>query len=517
MAPMGQLPRVAPLVTPLLLWLALPGGGDLWPALFVALVPMLWGAQAITAKRALALGFACGLLFHALQLYWLVNVLTQFGGLPLVLAVPALFLLVAYMAAYFAAKVAAASLLLRCGSPLLGLLAIPAVWVGLDWLRSLAFSGFPWMDLGYGLAGVPELIQSAELFGHGVLTYLVVLVNTCFALSLRAAVGCRLAVAPLIVTLAVTAPLVLYSFLQFAQQERELALLDGRKLRVGIVQGNIDQSLKWSADMQRQTVETYLEATAELSAQQAELVVWPETALPLYPTNYEGMGEVFARIGGAGVAVLTGSPWYEIVDIELRQIRYYNSAQLLLPDGTFGPSYYKSHLVPFGEYVPLKRFLPFISPLVEAVGDFSAGTVETPLDFKDARVGVLICFESIFPAIARHWVEEGANVLVNLTNDAWYGKSSAPYHSMAMTVFRAVETRRWLIRAANTGISGFVDPAGRLVQPSEIFTDWAGTAEIQLLEGKTHFVRWGYLFAPLCALLGLAALFSTWKTSQNRP
>jgi len=147
--------------------------------------------------------------------------------------------------------------------------------------------------------------------------------------------------------------------------------------------------------------------------------------------------------------------------------------------------------------------MPFISPLVEAVGDFTPGVIEQPLIAGDIRAGILICYESIFPDISRAWVMSGANVLVNLTNDAWYGKSSAPYQSWAMTVFRAVESRRSVVRSANTGISGVIDPLGRILNESELFVPWAQAVSVPLNMEKTLFVRGGYWFARGCAVAGI--------------
>ena len=209
-------------------------------------------------------------------------------------------------------------------------------------------------------------------------------------------------------------------------------------------------------------------------------------------------------------ALLTGAPWYEIVDKKSRRVKFFNSALLLQPDGYYGGKYYKTHLVPFGEYIPLKRFLPFLAPLVEAVGDFSPGKIEQPLVWQSARAGILICFESVFPEMSRKWVLSGANVLVNLTNDAWYGKSSAPHHSLAMSVFRAVETRRSLVRSANTGISAFVNPVGIITERSELFEPWAAAAEVYLTEEVTVWVRFGYLFGPICLAVGLVAGLAGW-------
>jgi apolipoprotein N-acyltransferase len=225
--------------------------------------------------------------------------------------------------------------------------------------------------------------------------------------------------------------------------------------------------------------------------------------LPFYPVTGEQTAPLRKLVGAHNLALLTGAPWYEILDQKSKNVRFFNSALLLKPDGQFHDKYYKAHLVPFGEYVPLKEFLPFLAPLVESVGDFSAGTIEKPLAWKEVKAGILICFESVFPEISRQWVKAGANVLINLTNDAWYGKSSAPYHSLAMAVFRAVETRRSLIRSANTGISAFVTPAGTIDLQSEIFVPWAAARTVTLMTGETFWVRYGYLFAPVGLVIAL--------------
>jgi apolipoprotein N-acyltransferase len=163
-------------------------------------------------------------------------------------------------------------------------------------------------------------------------------------------------------------------------------------------------------------------------------------------------------------------------------------------------------LVPFGEYVPFADYLTFIQPLVENVGDFAAGRRQPPLSFGNFKLGVLICYESIFPDISRQWVEDGANLLVNISNDAWYGRSSAPHHSLAMAVLRAVENRRSLVRAANTGVSAVIDPLGRIV--AELPLGEAGFLDVALPQkrAKTVYARsgdWPVFGAILLALFGL--------------
>ncbi len=497
-------PQVIALLTPLLLWCAYPGGGEFWPLLTIALVPLMVALTFMNARQALWTGLVAGTLQYLLLLYWIVVVLGRYGGLPIFIAVPALVLLAFYMAIYLAVFTLLGRLLFTAANPCVVLFSVPALWVGLDWLRGQLFTGFPWMDIGYALGSVPQLIQSADIFGHGGLSFLVVMINACLALIVCGKKEWRkilpLAI-PTCVLLCITG---YYSNTRWQDVEENLNVAKNDSIVIGIVQGNIDQSIKWSPNNQQQTLSVYLQNSQSLfKEKRPDLIVWPETALPFYPQTYPDFGLLQGFVAQFDSAVLTGAPWYEIVDRKTKDIRYYNSAQLLEPQGNFGSYYYKSHLVPFGEYVPLKKLLPFLAPLVEAVGDFSPGEIGEPLEWRGARIGVLICFEAIFPDIARAWIESGANVLVNLTNDAWYGKSSAPHHSMVMSVFRAVENRRSVVRSANTGISGFIDPLGRVEEPSEIFTTWAQAENVPLMNGKTIFVRWGYMFPPGCLVMAL--------------
>jgi len=493
-------PLLLSLVSAVLLWGGYAGGGELWLLLPVALVPFLFSLTRMSSRGAVVAGLAVGTLHYLLQLYWIVIVLGRYG---------ALLLLAGYMAVYIAGFAPLARFLLLHCSPLVALLAIPALWVGSDWLRGWLFTGFPWMDIGYALGYVPQFIQLADLFGHGAVSYLLVLLNTLVTLVLISHHRPKTLVPAVLATALLLSAAALYSGWRWQAVTAEMAGNATQRMVVGIVQGNIDQSVKWSPANQQHTVTTYLDYSRALFAEQKpEMVVWPETALPFYPQTYPDVGALDELVGRFDTALLTGAPWFEVIDRAKKDIRYYNSAQLLEPDGRFSASYYKSHLVPFGEYVPLRRLLPFLAPLVEAVGDFTPGHVEQPLSWHDARIGVLICFESIFPDLGRKWSQRGANLLVNLTNDAWYGKSSAPYHSMAMTVFRAVETRRSVVRSANTGISGFVDPLGQLHNPSPLFATWSAARPVALMDGQTCFVRWGYLFPLFCLIAGLLTVMA---------
>lgn len=490
--------------TVLLLWLALPGGGGFWPLLAVACVPLFTCLFRGTRRQALTYGLLAGVGHFLLQLYWIVFVLGHYGGLPLFLSVPALLLLVLYMAAYVMGFSFLANLFVRRFSAGLSLWLLPCAWVGMDWLRSFLFSGFPWMDLGYGLAGVPVLLQSADIWGHYGLTFLVVLVNTLFAFLLLNIGGKRVAMRLVVPVSLLLVLVAVYSAGRWQQLNSRGS--EGESMTVAVIQGNVDQSQKWLPARQQETVRNYLEQSRRsmLGTPRPELLIWPETALPFYPVAHPLLEPVQGFVSREQVMLLTGAPWYERDGDGQGEVAFFNSSLLFDSKGEIVARTSKTHLVPFGEYVPLRRFLPFIEPLVEAVGDFSPGRIHEPPACQKAKIGVLVCFESIFPDISRKWVDAGATLLVNMTNDAWYGRSSAPYQTLAMTRLRAVETRRAVVRSANTGFSAFIDPLGRLQQLSPLFVPWGAADRVQIMEGRTLFVRGGYFFGSACFVMMIA-------------
>ena len=500
------------LATAGLLALAMPGRIGWWPLLFVALVPLLSVALTARPGRSALAGFVCGLVTHLALLYWILIVLGRYGGLPLFLSLPGLLLLAAYMALYPAVFCALLSLLAgrswhRERPVAARVWLAPVLWGGLDWLRSVLFTGFPWMDLGYGLYAQPQLIQSADLGGHHLVTFAVVLCNSLLVGIIdRQRRDVRWNVRRERGLLLLACATLVFLFGYSAVRYRIAIQYGPRALQaqVAVVQGNVDQAVKWSPAFKTATIDTYLRLSEKAIADtDVELVVWPETALPFYPQQDQLTGRLTAFTAAANTWLLTGAPLFTLTPQtdggEL--VRHYNGAILLGPDGRLAASHAKQHLVPFGEYVPLRPYLPFLEPLVVSVGDFTAGTSNEPLALGPMRLGLLICYESIFPDIARQSVSREANLLVNLTNDAWYGRSSAPHQSLAMAVFRAVENKRSLVRAANTGISGFVDPVGRIVGRTGLFVETALVSRVPLLDGQTVFNRQGHLFGPACAAL----------------
>jgi apolipoprotein N-acyltransferase len=498
--------------TGLLLFLASPGLTGFAPLAWLALVPLLvtLAGSGMTNGKAARLGLTAGMVYYPLLIYWIVFVLDKYGNLPLWAAIPLLILLALYMSLYLAAFAVLAGQL--HGKACLVWLA-PVAWVGLDWLRGWFLTGFPWQDLGYSQYQFPLLIQVADLFGHHGVTFLIVMTNCLLFLTFRhypeklfrpSRPGAAVLTALLLLGLAGG-----YSLLRYRQVEQEMR--GAEHLKVAVVQGNIDQGDKWLPHLQETTLKKYLDLTnLELAAHAPQLLVWPETAMPFYLHDSPELIGLETLTARAKTNILTGAPHLEREPGSAT--KYYNSAFLINDQGVVAGRYDKEHLVPFGEYVPLKKILFFLGPLVQAVADFSPGTTLRPIPCQNSSLGVLICFESIFPDLARRQTAAGAGLLVILTNDAWYGRTSAPWQHMGMAVFRAVENRRSLARSANTGVSGFVDPLGRMLQLSPLFEQYSSSQNLPLLQSDTFFTASGGHWAGLVCLLltillGLALKF----------
>lgn len=471
---------VAALASGILLALAFPRPSLAFLA-WIALVPLV----ATMESRPFRSGFVAGLGFFGLVLYWLNIVMTTYGRLHPALSVVAYILLACYLSLFFGTATWAASRLKeKLSLPVA--LTLPVLWVALEFLRSFLLSGFPWALLGYSQGHQLALIQSADLFGVYGLSFLIVLVNAALAGALH---GLRRRDVKTLPRTALAAAAVLF----FANLGYGLWRLgddlDGREkqLRVGLVQGNIDQSIKWDPAFQGTTIERYRDLSLKVG-HGADLVIWPESATPFYLQDGGPLAEIVLdvpRLTGAGL--LVGSPAYEIVN---RRPQYLNSAFLLASDGRMLGRSDKVHLVPFGEYVPFGRFLPFIDKMVTGIGDFSPGTV-TPLPMNGSELGVLVCFEGIFPELARDYVRKGSDLLVNITNDAWFGRSSAPWQHLGMTRFRAVENRVWVARAANTGVTAFIAPSGRITAQTGLFEAEALAGSVGLGARPSLYTRIG--------------------------
>jgi apolipoprotein N-acyltransferase len=265
-------------------------------------------------------------------------------------------------------------------------------------------------------------------------------------------------------------------------------LAAGTSVRVGLAQGNVPQGQKWDPAFAANIFNRYLSQTREAAARGARLILWPESATPFMFEEDRAAADVVLRLSReSGVALLVGSDQIE----RASPPRYFNSAFLIHPTGVVAGIYRKMHLVPFGEYVPFRNLLFFVGPLVESVGGFTAGETVTIFEAAGGTLSTGICYEAVFPELAREAVLRGSRLLSTITNDAWYGTSSAPYQHFEQARMRAVEQGRYLVRAANTGISGIVDPYGRVIASSRLFEEAVVVGDVRFLEELTVYARIG--------------------------
>ena len=487
-----------------------------WPLAFAALVPLLAALEHLSPKQAFKAGFTAGFIHFASLIYWLVPTLTTFGNLYPVLALATLALLCLYLALYPALF----ALGMRYLSP--HAWAVPvtaaALWTALEYLRTYLFTGFGWGSLGYALAPQATWLQWADLTGVLGLSFVLVLCNAGLAVLLRWRPGkpfgplAGALVLPLVVAIVVP----IYGTARMRQLTPELA--QAPTSRITLVQGNIQQDQKWNQAFRNFTLDKYRQlslASQEVPAHgKSDLVIWPETALPFYYGLDSLPSLAVDRIvRQMDVPLLAGSP---MADIGKEEIRYFNRAHMISSTGVPTGHYDKTHLVPFGEYVPLQEILPFVRKITQEAGNYTPGETHfTPLKYGDHNTGVLICFEILFPGISRAFVNNGAQILTTMTNDAWFGTTSAPAQHLAVAVLRAVENRRSLARAANTGISCFIDPLGRVSQATPLFEDAAVTADLPILSQTSIYTRFGD-WLPLACLIAMGLAFMV-KGRQTIP
>ena len=499
----------------LLLTGAFPKFGYHWLAWF-ALVPLMIAIRGQSGKSGFQIGFVAGLVHFLTLVYWVAYTMRIYGYLPWPVCVSVLALLSAVLALYVAVFAAAVAFLNP--RPPVGIWLIPLVWVATEYLRAVLFTGFPWEFLGHSQYRHLHIIQISDILGVYGVSALIVLVNTVIAFLVPHRIGnpSRETIAGGKFVVAAAGAALMLLALNWTYGKWRLQRIDGLSksapaVLTAVVQGNVEQSVKWNPDFQAATVDKYLRLSKRIIGHRPEIIVWPETALPFYFGHNKKLTErVTAGLQQLNADFLVGSPAFRR---RAGGVDYYNSAFLTDASGAVRGKYSKAHLVPFGEYVPLKRWLPFLGKMVAQVGDFTAGTVGETIAWKNHQLGVLICYEAIFPYISRALVNNGAAVLVNITNDAWYGTTAAPHQLFSMTVFRAIENRRALVRAANTGISGFIDPAGRVLAETGLFTEDAAVMEMPLLSVRSIYARFGDSFARFA--LALAAAMVAWRVAAR--
>ncbi|PIE63239.1 MAG: apolipoprotein N-acyltransferase [Desulfobacter postgatei] len=487
-------PLVPALAAGLMLFSAFPGPG-LYPAAFFALVPLWRSIDRLDSTRAFYAGISTGIGFYLSLIYWICPTLTKYGGLNALVAMACLLLLVLYLSLYMGLFALAMK---RIPVPE-GLVPFwgAVVWIALEYLRTYLFSGFPWGVLGYSQYPNLVLIQAADIFGVLGVSFLLVLANGILAVAFKALSQkswpekTDMAGIGLAMTLLCAA--FIYGHFKLAEIGGQIKRAPSRK--ISVVQANIPQDRKWDDAFIDETIDRY--SRLSLQAIPCDLVVWPETALPFYyGMDPEPSNRVDTMVRKASTFFLIGIPAAQPSD---QGFLFYNRACMLSPLALPEGYYDKHHLVPFGEYVPFQDLLWFAEKLTAGAGNFSKGeTGPVPLKFGTGTTGVLICFEILFPDIARDFVRNGADILTTMTNDAWFGPTQAARQHFSIAVFRAVENRRSVVRAANTGISGFIDPTGTILEKTDLFAACTLTRQVPVMSGKTFYTRHGDLAAKAC-------------------
>ncbi len=452
------------------------------------------GCRAVPARRGFLLGFLTGGVHFAGTLYWTSGTVATFGGLPWLVAVLVAGLLVLYMALFVGVASAASAVLIgRFGS--VGLLMAPAAWVSTEYLRAHLFGGFPWIPLGNAVVALLPIAQLASLTGVYGLSWLLATLHACFALAAMSTGRRRLGAA--IAALGLVAACSLWGSARLTDNR---LTREGSPITLGLIQGNVPQGEKWDPSRATAISDRYLRMTRDAAAAGARFIVWPESATPFYfGEDPLGAAEVQHTVRATGTPLLFGTDEIERGSPD----RYYNSAFMLDAAGATAAVYRKVYLVPFGEYVPFGALLTFVGPLVETVSAFSPGARVTMMPVDGHMISTAICYEIVYPHLIREGVLQGSELLTTITNDAWYGETSAPFQHFELAAMRAIEQGRYLARAANTGVSGIVDPYGRVVRRTALFETTAVIGEARFLQGRTVYATIGDLTAQLAVLLTL--------------
>jgi apolipoprotein N-acyltransferase len=462
-------------------------------AAWIAFIPLLWVVRECTPRRAFVYGWVSGMGFYLCTVYWVVHTIGLYSNIPPALAVGPLLLMCTILAAYTGTFAAGLRFYQQCQGSIV--LLGPPLWVALEWLRSFFFIGFPWVSLGYSQHRNLNLIQFAELTGVYGISGLVIFVNlVVFILFFRRGPGRgRLLLAALLLVLSL-------SFWGDWRRDQLAALPPAHRLRVGLIQGNIEQEKKWDHEFQEMTLARYEQLTREAAAQGVDFIVWPETSVPFFfQSDVAYQERLFRMVKEINTPLLFGSPAFRQKKGE--EATLFNRAYLLSAEAEVLGYYDKMKLAPFGEYIPFHdSFLFFLDKFVEGIGDFAPGTTPVVFSLPKAKFGVLICFEGIFPDLARRFVSGGADFLVNITNDAWFGRTSAPYQHLAMEAMRAVENRVPLLRAANTGFSAVVDWDGRVRSQTALSETAVLVEEVTWPQVTSFYAAYGDVFAWSCAL-----------------
>lgn len=460
----------------------------------------------------LSIYLAGGVVSYFITIYWITYAITRYGGFPYLFAILPL-LVLSFVLGMFFWVFGYIRYRIRSSFNIPYSIIDPVVWTSTEYVKTFLFTGFPWALLGYSLWRKEIFIQIADIGGVYMISFFILTISGFLCdvyeevrnkVYLRVEGRSGVVLVSFVFVLLFTSFVVLYGMLRRRDIEN---LLNSQKdeITAVIVQPSIPQDEKWTPQFK----DRYLRLNMELTLSAIDfpydevLAIWPETGLTFYLEHEPVLRQELLRFSRKGFYIVTGGLG---ISYEGGKPRFYNRAFLITPDQKVF-KYDKTHLVMFGEYIPLRSFLesiPVVRRLIENVekvaGDFTPGDRVHAIGDEKIRVGVPICFESIFPSITRKFVKDGASVIAVITNDAWFGYSSGPFQHFSVSAIRAVETRRFVLRSANTGISGAFSPTGKLLAKTELLERTSFLVKIKPIEMETIYLRYGDMFSILCVL-----------------
>ena len=462
-----------------------------WSGLaFICFVPLLLILPDRSIKALFRFGWFAGFLFNLGNLYWIYYVIQHYSTVHPLLVVGILILLCIVLALFWGVFLALTGLVRARAGLFTALLVAPFLWIVLEWLRNHT-TEFPWCLLGYSQYNNLRVAQFASFTGVYGLSWLLMTINAGIAAVILIRKKSYL-----------IAGMVLLAFVTIYGHIRIAKPVGTGQAIVGLIQGNVPQDAKLDYAFAEAIHKRHVQMTEEvIRSSKPDVVFWSE-ASTLFPirTGVLWSKEIWDLAKSTRTPLIVGSDTFTGEEV-------FNSAYLVNAKGELEAQYDKIYLVPFGEYVPLKKLFFFAGKMVPEISDFSPGVNYQPFVINGQKLSISICFEVVFPQLSREFCKRGATLLATITNDAWFGHTAAPYQHFAMSVMRAIENRRYLVRAANTGISGFVDPYGRILQKTDIFVQSAITGEIRWVSDKTFYTRFGDWLVYLGMLVSFASFF----------
>ncbi len=465
----------------------------LFPLAWVSLLPLLFVLGRRTPGQSFILGLVAGVFFNGLLLYWIPAVPAHYSKLSTGFSLVIYLVLIIVLGLFWGIFGVIFGRIRQSYPRGLAFILAPFIWVAVEYLLTFVLTGFPWGLLGYTQYRDLPLIQSATLAGVFGVSFLIVLFQSLLILAVN--LKSR---TPAIVGLALF--LVAHAAGLFALKKVKPT---SESFEAGVIQGNVSSDIPWPSvglSEVKRLFNLHLDLTRRAIVRRAKFVAWPEFSVPLCfscpdTLDLKFKEDLLRLVKTNRTTLLIGT--HERADTP-NGPQYFNSALCLSPDSSF-TQYNKMHLVPFGEYTPYPSIFSFVNRMTPAVGRLTPGADEVLHHYGNVPFGTPICYEVIFPDLVRRLVKNGAGFLVTITNDGWYGRSSAPYQHFALATFRAVENRRFLLRAATTGISGMVDPYGRILVRSQLMTEAVLTGTVTPRNTLTFYTRNGDVL-PLAGL-----------------